>query len=148
MTVTVPWPNEASPGLRPFWISVPDGWTAVEPPGALIAFSGPERSGYRPSVVVFGERLPADVPLGEVAEQALLDLNAHSIIRPLTPDDTAAVREATVTVDGRDFRHLVLAAGGSDQSPGGLRTVHLLLGTQLAAEQDVLADVFSSFACE
>ncbi|MEW9555120.1 hypothetical protein [Nonomuraea sp. NPDC050783] len=145
MTVTVPWPNEVSPGLRPFRISVPDGWTAVEPPGALIAFFGPERSGFRPNVVVLAERLPSDVPLDDVAEQALLDLNAPSILAPLTP---AALREATVTVEGRAFRHLSLAIGGPDRSPGGLRTVHLLLGTQLAGEPDVLADIFASFACE
>ncbi|TMR08950.1 hypothetical protein ETD86_45590 [Nonomuraea turkmeniaca] len=148
MTVTVPWPNEASPGLRPFQISVPGGWTAIEPPGALIAFLGPERAGFRPNVVVFGERLPEDLPLGDVAEQVLLDLGADSILRPVAPDDPVAIREATVTVEGRGCRHLVLVAGQPDLSAGGLRTVHILLGTQLAGAPDVLPDIFSSFSCE
>ncbi|MBB5076743.1 hypothetical protein [Nonomuraea endophytica] len=145
MTVTVTWPNDVSPGLWPFRISVPDGWTAIEPPDALIAFLGPERHGSRPTVLVFGARLPDAQPLGDLAEQVLLDLGAGSVLRPVAEDGRAVVREAVVDVDGRAFRHVVLVTGRQDRSPNGLRTVHTLLGTQPAAEPDVLADILTSF---
>lgn len=98
-------------------------------------------------MVVLGERLPAELPLGEVAEQVLLDLGTESIRRPVAADGPAALREAVAVVEGRRFRHLVLAAGQSDRSSCGLRTVHVLLGTQLAGDPDIMPDIFASFDC-
>ncbi|MEO3813136.1 hypothetical protein ABGB17_29390 [Sphaerisporangium sp. B11E5] len=149
----VAWPNLASPGLSPFHIEVPAGWTAVEPPGALIAFLGPEAGGFRPNVVVYGERLPREVTLVETAEQVLWETGAETATGPLADEDFPlhAIREAVVSVDGRELRQLVVATEAGDLSPGGLRSVFALLATHLAsrtpADEPVIVDILASFTC-
>lgn len=151
---TVPWPNVASPGLSPFDIELPDGWTAVEPPGALIAFLGPESGGFRPNVVVYGERLPQEITLVEAAEAVLWDTGADTATGPLADEDFPlhAIRESVIDVDGMELRELAVATEAGDVSSGGLRSVFTLLATHLvsrtAADEPVLVDILSSFACE
>jgi hypothetical protein len=144
------WPNEAAPGLAPFRLDVPDAWTAIEPPDALIAFLGPERDGFRPNLVVFGQRLASAVTVGEVAERAAGD-GGVVVEREERPagELPAAIRRSAEVARGLEIHHLVVATDAGDASPAGLRSVYTLVGTcqatHLPEDQPVLEKMISSF---
>jgi hypothetical protein len=156
MSVAVRWPNPVSPGLSSFRVEAPASWSVVEPPGALMALLSPEVNGFRANLVVFGERLPQEISLSEVAEGVLREASAKMIVEPLGIEPSVGaggrpivVREATACVEGHDIRQLVVATEAADWSPGGLRSVFVLLGTHLvgrtATDERVLVDVIASF---
>ncbi len=152
----VGWPNSASPGISPFRIYVPPDWSAVEPEGGLIAFLSPEVvDNFRVNLVVFGERVPADKDLGELAEEALIGAGATNIVAigvdGAESDNQlpSAARRTDLQLEGRLVRQLAVTTEGSDRSTTGVRSVYALVGSCLAerAEIDerVLTDMISSF---
>ena len=148
----VPWPNEAAPGLAPFRLDVPDSWSAIEPPDALIALLGPERDGFRPNVVVFGQRLAAAVTVAEVAEHAAADSGVVVEREERGGADgelPAAIRRSAEVVRGLEIHHVVVTTEAGDASPTGLRSVYTLIGScqaaHVAEDQPVLQKMISSF---
>lgn len=154
---SVTWPNPVSPGLRPFRLDVPPDWTAVEPPGGLIAFLGPEVEGFRPNVVVFGKRMPKEATLEEFAENGLREGGATIEDGGRDRDDAGdqlpiAVRTGTMQVDDRVVRQVAVATEASDWSPAGLRSIYALVGTYLADrryfDDPVVTAMISSFTLQ
>jgi hypothetical protein len=152
--VEVTWPNEAAPGLAPFRLEVPDGWTAAETSGALLVLLGPERDGFRPNVVVLGDRLGPDASVDDVADQTLTRGEGSSVgegtSRPVSETRLAvAVRRGNTRVDGRVINQLVVATEAGDRSPAGLRSVYSLVASFLADhledDEPVLKAIIESF---
>ncbi len=145
------WPNAAAPGLAPFRLDVPDTWTATEPPDALIAFLGPERDGFRPNLVVFGQRLAAAVTLAEVAEHAAADAGIVVEREDLAAagELPAAIRRSAEVARGLEIHHVMVTTEAEDASPAGLRSVYTLVGTAQAAhlteDRPVLEKMIGSF---
>src|SRR5262249_60473265 len=135
---TLTWPNPVSPGLWPFRVEVPADWTAVEPPDALIAFLGPNLAGFRPNLVIFGQRLPDRVTLADAVQETLRDSGAETIVdpgadRPGGPTARpVAVRAGRARYEGFDVCQLVAATEAPDRSTGGLRSVYTPVGSHLA----------------
>jgi hypothetical protein len=147
------WPNSAAPALAPFRLDVPDDWTAMEARGALLALLAPEHDRFRANVVVFGERLPADVAVDEVAEAAAGADVAESIAgtqRASSETELAiAVRRSSRVVEDRTINQLVVSTEAEDRSAAGFRSVYTLVGTFLAdrleEDEPVLKGIVSSF---
>jgi hypothetical protein len=154
--VTVEWPCPVSPGIRPFRLTVPAGWSAVETPDVLLALFGHEEDGFRTNLVVTGQRLPETVELGPLADGALRDCDPESVDGPVLDRDghgsrlPVAVRRGIETAGGRRLVRLAVVAGAPDASPAGLRSVFTLIGTCLAEraalDEPVLTDAIASFA--
>ncbi|WP_028926093.1 hypothetical protein [Pseudonocardia acaciae] len=151
----VGWPNSVSPGIGAFRIDVPSDWSAIEPAGGLIAFLAPPRDDFRVNLVVFGERVPSDKELGELAEEALLGAGATNIV-PIGEDGAeseeqlpSAARQTDLQLEGRWVRQIAVTTEGPDRSPTGVRSVYALVGSCLTdrAEVDaqVLTEMISSF---
>jgi hypothetical protein len=148
----VSWPNEASPGLAPFRLDVPDSWTAAENAGALLVLLGPEQDGFRPNICVFGQRLDAAVGVAEVAEAAT-ESSGFVVERRDEPaeDGTlpAAVRRTAEVADGMEIHHVTVSTEADDVSPAGLRSVFTLVGSYQAAhmpeDQPVIERAIASF---
>jgi len=150
----VAWPNPASPGLRPFHVEVPPDWTAVEPPGGLIAFLGPEFEGFRPNVVVSGRRTAQEVALAEIAAAALREGGAtvdaaNDRDHPSGDRLPTAVRTGSTRTDGLVIRQVAVATEAEDWSPAGVRSVYTLVGTYLAdhsaVDEPLVMETISSF---
>lgn len=152
---SVGWPNSVSPGISPFRIDVPSNWSAIEPADGLIAFLAPPNEIFRVNLVVFGQRVPADQTLGQLAEEALLGAGATNIVSigvdGADNDDQlpSAARRADLLLEGRLVRQVAVTTEGPDRSRTGVRSVYALVGSCLAerAEVDemVLIDIISSF---
>lgn len=151
----VGWPNSVSPGIGAFRIDVPSDWSAIEPAGGLIAFLAPPRDDFRVNLVVFGERVPSDKDLGELAEEALLGAGATNIM-PIGEDGAetddqlpSAARQTDLRLEGRWVRQIAVTTEGPDRSPTGVRSVYALVGSCLTdhAEVDaqVITEMISSF---
>jgi hypothetical protein len=151
----VGWPNSVSPGIGAFRIDVPSDWSAIEPTGGLIAFLAPPKENFRVNLVVFGERVPANKLLGELAEEALLGAGATDIVAigmdGAESDEQlpSAARRADMMLEGRMIRQLAVTTEGPDRSPTGVRSVYALVGSFLVdrAESDeyILTEMISSF---
>ncbi|HEY0452421.1 hypothetical protein [Actinophytocola sp.] len=151
----VGWPNSVSPGVGAFRIDVPSDWSATEPTGGLIAFLAPPRDGFRVNLVVFGERVPTDRDLGELAEEALLNAGATEIVAigvdGADSDEQlpSAARRTDLVLEGRMVRQLAVTTEGTDRSPAGVRSVYALVGSCLTERADidehVLTEMISSF---
>jgi hypothetical protein len=153
---TLEWPNRISPGIRPFRLAAPDGWSVVEIPGALIALLGPDVDGFRSNLVVSGCRLPTSVELGEVADSSLDHCDPHSIVGPVL-DRAAnrtqlavAVRRGVASAGPVRLVQLAVVTRVQDASPAGLCTVFTLLGTcpveRAGTDEALLIDAIASFA--
>lgn len=152
---TVGWPNSVSPGIGAFRIDVPSDWSAIEPAGGLIAFLAPPVDNFRVNLVVFGERVPADKGLGELAEEALLGAGATEIVAigmdGAESEDQlpSAARRTDLMLEGRMVRQLAVTTEGPDRSPTGVRSVYALVGSCLTERSDVdekiLTEMISSF---
>jgi hypothetical protein len=152
---TVGWPNSVSPGIGAFRIDVPSDWSAIEPAGGLIAFLAPPADNFRVNLVVFGERVPADKGLGELAEEALLGAGATEIVAigvdGAESEDQlpSAARRTDLMLEGRMVRQLAVTTEGPDRSPTGVRSVYALVGSCLTERADVdekiLTEMISSF---
>ncbi|HEX4249612.1 MAG TPA: hypothetical protein VH008_17240 [Pseudonocardia sp.] len=151
----VGWPNSVSPGIGAFRIDVPNEWSAIEPAGGLIAFLAPPSDNFRVNLVVFGERVPADKELGELAEEALLGAGATDIVA-IGMDGAeseeqlpSAARRTDLLLEGRMVRQLAVTTEGPDRSPTGVRSVYALVGSCLTERADVdehiLTEMISSF---
>ena len=151
----VGWPNSVSPGLGAFRIDVPTDWSAIEPTGGLIAFLAPPSENFRVNLVVFGERVPGNKALGELAEEALLGAGATDIVAigvdGAESDEQlpSAARRADVMLEGRMVRQLAVTTEGPDRSPTGVRSVYALVGSCLVdranTDEHILTDMISSF---
>jgi hypothetical protein len=151
----VGWPNSVSPGIGAFRIDVPSDWSAIEPTGGLIAFLAPARDNFRVNLVVFGERIPPDKDLGDLAEEALLGAGANNIVAigmdGAESDEQlpSAARRADLMLEGRMIRQLAVTTEGPDRSATGVRSVYALVGSCLADratdDEQVLTDMISSF---
>jgi hypothetical protein len=151
----VGWPNSVSPGVSPFRIDVPASWSAIEPNGGLIAFLAPPEDEFRVNLVVYGERVPADRSLGDLAEEALLGAGATSImaigVDGAETDDQlpSAARRTDLLLEGRMVRQLAVTTEGPDTSPTGVRSVYALVGSCLTeraeVDEQVITDMISSF---
>lgn len=154
-SVIVEWPSAELPGISPFRLALPDGWTAVEPLDALVAMAGPEVDGFRPNLIVFGARLPETADLAEVADGALAHCEPASLVGPVLeqPDGeqllAVAVRRGTCHAEDLELVQLVAVVAAEDLSTTGLRSVFALLGTcpadRVDPDEAVLTDVISSF---
>ncbi|MBO0875934.1 MAG: hypothetical protein J2P19_21340 [Pseudonocardia sp.] len=151
----VGWPNSVSPGIGAFRIDVPSDWSAIEPAGGLIAFLAPPRDDFRVNLVVFGERVPSDKQLGELAEEALLGAGATNIV-PIGEDGAetddqlpSAARQTDLQLEGRWVRQIAVTTEGPDRSPTGVRSVYALVGSCLTdraeADAQILTEMISSF---
>jgi len=159
----VGWPNSVSPGIGAFRIDVPSDWSAIEPVGGLIAFLAPPpdnpsddpSDNFRVNLVVFGERVPADKDLGELAEEALLGAGATDIVA-IGVDGAeseeqlpSAARRTDLMLQGRMVRQLAVTTEGPDRSPTGVRSVYALVGSCLTeraeVDEHILTEMISSF---
>ncbi|MGC5010090.1 hypothetical protein ACLQ2R_04940 [Streptosporangium sp. DT93] len=155
MTPPMRWPNLVSPGLEAFDIDAPSDWRAIELPTALLAFLGPEADGFRPNLVIFGERLPDEITLDEVADRTLDDVGSDTVTTPLADAEIKTadmrpltLRESITVIDGFTLRRLIMATEMPTRSPGGLRSVFVLVATHLRArpsDGDVLTSTIASF---
>jgi hypothetical protein len=151
----VGWPNSVSPGIGAFRIDVPSDWSAIEPAGGLIAFLAPPSDNFRVNLVVFGERVPADKDLGELAEEALLgagatDIEAIGVDGAETDEQLpSAARRTDLMLEGRMVRQLAVTTEGPDRSATGVRSVYALVGSCLTeraeVDENVLTEMISSF---
>jgi hypothetical protein len=151
----VGWPNSVSPGIGAFRIDVPSDWSAIEPAGGLIAFLAPPSDNFRVNLVVFGERVPADKDLGELAEEALLGAGATDIVAigvdGAETDEQlpSAARRTDLMLEGRMVRQLAVTTEGPDRSATGVRSVYALVGSCLTeraeVDENVLTEMISSF---
>ncbi|MGQ0480051.1 MAG: hypothetical protein ACT4O0_03330 [Pseudonocardia sp.] len=154
----VGWPNSVSPGVSPFRIDVPANWSAIEPNGGLIAFLAPpgaDAATFRVNLVVYGERVPAEKSLGDLAEEALLGAGATNIVAigvdGAETDEQlpSAARRTDLLLEGRMVRQLAVTTEGPDRSQTGVRSVYALVGSCLTehAEDDepILTEMISSF---
>jgi hypothetical protein len=151
----VGWPNSAAPGLSAFRVDVPSEWSQIEPAGALVAFVAPEVEGFRITLTVYGERMPADIDLGMAAENALLVAGAKVIVA-LGIDGAereeqlpSAARQADIRQNGSLVRQLAVATEPPGPSVTGMRSVYVLVGSCLSAQADVdehiLTEMISTF---
>jgi hypothetical protein len=151
----VGWPNSVSPGISPFRIDVPATWSAIEPNGGLIAFLAPAQDDFRVNLVVYGERVPADRTLGDLAEEALLGAGATSIVSigqdGAESDEQlpSAARRTDLMLEGRMVRQLAVTTEGPDRSQTGVRSVYALVGSCLSEraeiDEPILTEMISSF---
>ncbi|HEX4362715.1 MAG TPA: hypothetical protein VH141_34615 [Pseudonocardia sp.] len=105
--------------------------------------------------MVFGERVPADKELGELAEEALLGAGATDIVAigmdGAESEDQlpSAARRTDLLLEGRMVRQLAVTTEGPDRSPTGVRSVYALVGSCLTERADVdehiLTEMISSF---
>ena len=151
----VGWPNSVSPGIGAFRIDVPAEWSAIEPAGGLIAFLAPPSDNFRVNLVVFGERVPEDKELGELAEEALLGAGATDIVA-IGMDGAeseeqlpSAARRTDLMLEGRMVRQLAVTTEGPDRSTTGVRSVYALVGSCLTeraeVDEHILTEMISSF---
>jgi hypothetical protein len=150
----VGWPNSVSPGIGAFRIDVPSDWSAIEPTGGLIAFLAPQKESFRVNLVVFGERVPGNKDLGELAEEALIGAGATDIVAigvdgAESDELPSAARRADVMLEGRMVRQLAVTTEGPDRSPTGVRSVYALVGSCLVDragfDEHILTEMISSF---
>lgn len=139
----------------PFQLTQPVGWTATEPPGALLVLLGPELDGFRSNVIVSASRISGSADLGALAAAAFDDCDPASVLGPVLPPPLTehrlgvAVRRGITVVGGRQLARLGVVIAADEPDPTGPRSVFGLLGTWPADRTDpdetTVTGIISSF---